>query len=251
MPAPRGHDVGLEEDAVDGDVHLGDLEARRALHPVDDVLPHGLCGSGMETPYSATRSISMADWRSPTSTVTLGVVRRLPLRRATADKRRKVAKLVFVTLTGGRDQWIVSATGSGPVTRSTHVYRPGGGAHLDTIGWLELCYQALGVGDGLPDQERRRMAEHTLLERTGQPIDILGIGAAEAAIDLVVRYGQAGELDQVILLWEQAETLGPEIQALGDVGTRRATLCAKQLVADVVAVIERRPGPESEDTQTV
>ena len=110
---------------------------------------------------------------------------------------------------------------------------------MDSIEWLELCFRALGVPEGLPDQERRRVAEHTLLERAGQPIDILGIGAAEAAIDLVVRYGQANELNQVMLLWEQAAHL--EISDLGDEGTRRATLCAKRLLADVVAVVEHGP----------
>jgi hypothetical protein len=104
-----------------------------------------------------------------------------------------------------------------------------------------LCYRALGVDDGVPEQEQRRAAEQALLDRTGQHADILGIGAADAAIDLVVRYGQAGELDKVMLLWEQGESLGPEIAALGDEGTRRATLCAKQLLADVVVLVER-PG---------
>lgn len=110
---------------------------------------------------------------------------------------------------------------------------------MDSNGWLALCYRALGVDVGLPEQEQRRAAEHALLERTGQDAGILGIGAAEAAIDLVVRYGQAGELDQVMLRWDQAESLGPEIAALGDEATRRATLCAKQLLADVVALVER------------
>ena len=115
---------------------------------------------------------------------------------------------------------------------------------MDSSDWLALCYQALGVDDDLPEQEQRRAAEHALLDRCGQRADILGIGAAEAAIDLVVRYGIAGELDQVMLRWEQAEALGPEIAALGDEGTRRATRCAKQLLADVVALVE---GP-SDDT---
>jgi hypothetical protein len=120
---------------------------------------------------------------------------------------------------------------------------------VDSSGWLALCYRALGVDDGLPEQEQRRAAEHALLERTGLQADILGIGAAEAAIDLVVRYGHAGELDQVMLLWEQAELLGPEVTALDDEGTRRATLCARRLLADVVALVERQsasdPGDES------
>ena len=113
---------------------------------------------------------------------------------------------------------------------------------MDSSGWLALCYRALGVDDGLPEQEQRRAAEHALLDRTGLPADILGIGAAEAAIDLVVRYGHAGELDEVMLRWEQAESLGPEIAALGDEGTRRATSCAKRLLADVVALVEGRSG---------
>ena len=112
---------------------------------------------------------------------------------------------------------------------------------MDSSGWLALCYRALGVDDGLPEQEQRRAAEHALLDRTGLQADILGIGAAEAAIDLVVRYGEAGELDQVMLMWEQSETLGPEIAALSDEGTRRATLCGKQLLADVVALVEGPP----------
>ena len=106
--------------------------------------------------------------------------------------------------------------------------------------WLELCYRALDIPDTLSEQERRRHAEHTLLEQTGQRIDILGLGAAEAAIDLVVRYGEAGELGQVMLRWEQAEMLSPEITAagLGDEGTQRATACAKALLAAVVRCIE-------------
>jgi len=109
---------------------------------------------------------------------------------------------------------------------------------VDSSSWLALCYRALAVDDRLPEQDQRRAAEHTLLDRTGLQADILGIGAAEAAIDLVVRYGQAGELDQVMLSWEQAESLTPGIAALGDEGTRRATLCAKQLLGDVVALVE-------------
>lgn len=112
---------------------------------------------------------------------------------------------------------------------------------MDSSSWLALCYRALGVDDGLPEQEQRRAAERALLDRTGQQADILGRGAAEAAIDLVVRYGQSGELAEVMLLWEQAEALGPEIAAPGDEGTRRATLCAKRLLADVIALVEGPP----------
>ena len=108
----------------------------------------------------------------------------------------------------------------------------------DASGWLELCHRALGVPDGLPDAARRRLAERTLLERTGQAVDVLGMGAASAAIDLVIRYGDAGELDEVILRWELAENMAPEVTGLGDEGTRRATLCAKRLLRDVVALIE-------------
>lgn len=117
---------------------------------------------------------------------------------------------------------------------------------MDSTGWLELCYRALGVPEGRPDQERRRQAEHALLERTNQAVDILGIGAAEAALDLVVRYGQAGQLDEVIMRWEQAEHLAPEIVGLGDEGTRRATVCAKRLLRDVVALVE---GPAAGGTR--
>jgi hypothetical protein len=113
---------------------------------------------------------------------------------------------------------------------------------VDGSDWLALCYRALGVDDALSGQDQRRAAEHALLDRSGLRADILGIGAAEAAIDLVVRYGEAGELDQVMLLWEHAESLGPEIAALGDEGTRRATLCAKRLLADVVAPVEAASG---------
>ncbi len=113
---------------------------------------------------------------------------------------------------------------------------------VDSSGWLELCYRALGVDVGVSEQDQRRAAEHALLDRTGLQADILGSGAAEAAIDLVVRYGHAGELDQVMLLWEHAESLGPEIAAVDDEGTRRATLCAKQLLADVVALVEGASG---------
>lgn len=106
---------------------------------------------------------------------------------------------------------------------------------MGTRSWLDLCYDALGVPGNLSDQERRRRAEQTLLETTDQPIDILGIGAAEAAIDLVVRHGEAGDLGEVMLRWEQAEFLAPEITTLGDEGTRRATICAKKLLNDVVS----------------
>ena len=106
---------------------------------------------------------------------------------------------------------------------------------MGTASWLDLCYEALGVPGDLPDQDRRRRAEQALLETTDQPIDILGIGAAEAALDLVVRYGEAGQLDEVMLRWEQAEFLAPEVTALGDEGTRRATICAKKLLHEVVA----------------
>ena len=84
---------------------------------------------------------------------------------------------------------------------------------MEVTSWLDLCYRALGVPADVPEQERRRLAEHALLETTGQPVDILGIGAAEAAIDLVVRYGEAGELDEVLLRWEQAECLAPGVPA--------------------------------------
>lgn len=113
---------------------------------------------------------------------------------------------------------------------------------MEITSWLDLCYEALGVPADVPDQERRRLAEHALLETTGQPVDILGIGAAEAAIDLVVRYGEAGELDEVLLRWEQAEYLAPDIPILGDEGTRRATACAKKLLHDVVAWAESGSG---------
>lgn len=116
----------------------------------------------------------------------------------------------------------------------------------DDTDWLELCYQALGVPEDLPAQDRRRIAEHTLLVRTSQSVDILGIGSAEAAIDLIVRYGESGELAQVLTLWEQAEYLEPELRHMADEGTRRATLCAKRLLGDVVSFIERPP--EDEDS---
>lgn len=114
---------------------------------------------------------------------------------------------------------------------------------MEVNSWLDLCYQALGVPADVPEQERRRLAEHALLETTGQPVDILGIGAAEAAIDLVVRYGEAGELDQVLLRWEQAECLAPGVPALADERTRRATACAKKLLQEVVAWADRGSDP--------
>jgi hypothetical protein len=51
---------------------------------------------------------------------------------------------------------------------------------MEVTSWLDLCYRALGVPADVPEQERRRLAEHALLETTGQPVDILGIGAAPA-----------------------------------------------------------------------
>lgn len=118
---------------------------------------------------------------------------------------------------------------------------------MNDTSWIEHCYEALGVPADLPDDERRRLAERVLLETTDQPVDILGLGAAEAALDLVVRYGAAGELDEILHRWEQAENLGPELARLGDEGTRRATLCAKKLVYDVVWYTESRPSKEGDD----
>lgn len=112
---------------------------------------------------------------------------------------------------------------------------------MDVDGWLNLCYEALGVAGDLPEQDRRRQAEHVLLMATDQPVDILGIGAAEAAIDLIVRYGAAGHLDEVMLQWEQGELLAPEIAALSDDGNKKATLCAKKLLRDVISWTENRP----------
>ena len=116
---------------------------------------------------------------------------------------------------------------------------------MQSTSWLDLCYEALGVAGDLPEQERRRQAEHALLLETDQPIDILGIGAAETAIDLVVRFGEAGRLDEVMLLWEQGELLGPQVGASSDEGNRRATICAKRLLHDVVSWTEGRLTPGS------
>lgn len=111
---------------------------------------------------------------------------------------------------------------------------------MDTTDWVELCYDALGVPRELPEPERRQQAEHALLDGTGQPRDILGIGAAEAAIDLVVRYGAAGDLSEVLLRWEQADDLPPGLLSLGDEGMQRATTMARELLRSVVAFTEGR-----------
>lgn len=108
-----------------------------------------------------------------------------------------------------------------------------------TTTWVDLCYEALGVPASLPEEDRRVLAEHVLLDRTDQEVDMLSIGAARAAIDLLVRHGAAGDLDGVMLLWEQESYLPDEIVALGDEGTLRATVCAKRLLHDVVSFTER------------
>lgn len=116
-------------------------------------------------------------------------------------------------------------------------------SYMDGSGWLELCYRALGVPDLPDDQDRRRTAERHLLREAGIEADILGIGAAEVAIDLVVRYGREERLGEILLPFEQAEYFGPEIEAAGlsDVGTERAILCTKALLRAVVRRIEEHP----------
>ena len=110
-----------------------------------------------------------------------------------------------------------------------------------TATWLDLCCDALGVPSSLQEADRRRLAEHVLLERTDQEVDDLSLAAARAAIDLLVRHGAAGDLDGVMLLWEQESYLPEEIVALGDTGSLRATVCAKRLLHDVVSLTERGP----------
>ena len=115
---------------------------------------------------------------------------------------------------------------------------------MDSDTWLDLCYRSLGVPEGVDD--RRRVATRMLLEAAGEPVDVLGVGAAEAAIDLVVRYGEAGKLDEVLLGWEQAELFAAEIGsvAAADVGNARATACAKALLQAIVRRVEDQPLPE-------
>lgn len=109
-------------------------------------------------------------------------------------------------------------------------------------GWLDLCHAALDVPLALPPGERRRRAAAALLVVCGEEPDLLGVGAAEAAIDLVVRYGDAGRLDEILLRWEQADLLAPEAAALragGDPGTALATVCARALLKAVIDYVER------------
>ena len=115
---------------------------------------------------------------------------------------------------------------------------------METRSWLDLCYEALGVPAGLPSADRRRLAERLLLEKTEQPVDILGLGAAAAALDLVERHAEAGRLDDMVLRWE-AEHLGREIDYMGDEGTRRATKCAKTLVYDLASWTGTSSGAKS------
>lgn len=112
---------------------------------------------------------------------------------------------------------------------------------MDTAGWSELCHDALGVARNLPEDERRQLAAQALLEMSEEPVDILGMGAAEAAIDLVVRYGAAGDLSEVLLRWEEAENVPPGLLEFGDDGLRKATVLAQRLLRDVIAYAERSP----------
>lgn len=110
---------------------------------------------------------------------------------------------------------------------------------MDTTDWAELCYRVLDLPQDIPENERRSLAERTLLEKADEPIDILGMGAAEAAIDLVVRHGAAGDLSEILLRWEMAEEVPPGLLAFGDEGMRKATILAQRLLQDVVAFTER------------
>ncbi len=112
---------------------------------------------------------------------------------------------------------------------------------MDTTDWVELCYDVLDLPQGIPEDERRHLAERTLLEKSDEPIDILGMGAAQAAFDLVVRHGAAGDLSEILAYWEQAGGAPPGLLAFGDEGTRKATILAQRLLSDVVTFAERPP----------
>ncbi len=112
---------------------------------------------------------------------------------------------------------------------------------MDTTDWVELCYSVLGLPQDIPEGERRHLAERALLEKADEPIDILGMGAAQAAIDLVVRHGAAGDLSEILLRWEQAENVPAGLLPFGDEGMRKATVLAQRLLRDVVAFAERPP----------
>ena len=111
---------------------------------------------------------------------------------------------------------------------------------MDEDGWHHLCARSLGVQDSEGD---RRTVARQLLQAAGQPVDVLGIGAAEAAIALVTSHGAAGNLDEVLLGWEQTELLAGELgrQAPADVGLERATACTKALLEAVVAWVTAHP----------
>ena len=105
---------------------------------------------------------------------------------------------------------------------------------MDAQEWFDLCYRSLGIPEEAPD--KRLLAARHLVEATGGPVDVLGIGAAETAIDLVVRHGESGRLDEVLL--------GLDYEPLflnDDAGQARAMECAKVLLAAIVEYVERTP----------
>ncbi len=112
---------------------------------------------------------------------------------------------------------------------------------MDAGDWLGLCARSLGVAETV-DGTRQALARR-LLEVAGQPLDVLSMGAAEAAIDVVTGHGAAGNLDEVLLGWEQAEVLATELGKTvpPDAGTARATACTKALLEAVVTWVEAHP----------
>ena len=111
---------------------------------------------------------------------------------------------------------------------------------MDAQEWHDLCARSLGVPEAAGD---RRALARRLLETAGLPLDVLSLGAAEAAVELVTAHGAAGNLDEVLLSWEQAELLASELGQTvpADVGVERATVCTKVLLEAIVAWVEANP----------
>lgn len=105
---------------------------------------------------------------------------------------------------------------------------------MDAEQWRDLCYRSLGIPDDEPNKEL--VASRHLLEVTGTEVDILGLGAAETAIDLVVRHGEEGNLDEILLGLDYVQFFEAADEAQGT-----AMACAKALLHSVVEWVETHP----------